>query len=55
MMDPIQSLVYACSDTVGSVDSKMGLYCDDGCGSAFSTHMKLWHVGLEQFCPAEVS
>ena len=33
----------------------MGVYCDDGRGGAFCTYMKLFHVALEQFCPAEVS
>lgn len=33
----------------------MGLYDDDGRGGAFSTSMKLFHLGLLDWCPAEVS
>ena len=40
---------------LGSSTGGMGVYGDDGRGSAFCTSMKLFHTGLEQWCPAEVS
>ena len=39
----------------GSVKCQMGIYEDDGRGSAFCTHMKLFHLGLEQWLPGEVT